>query len=51
MKSPANVDQFLEQIKQIIEQRGKAVSLLFSDIEQDLNDKVRFLRRQSDGID
>jgi hypothetical protein len=43
MKSPEDIDSFLQQVNYIRAQRGKAASLLFTDIEHDLNDKVSFL--------
>ena len=45
MKSPVDVDSFLQQVNAIRAQKGKAASLLFADIEHDLNDKVSFLTR------
>ena len=45
MKQPEDINQFLEQINNIRTQRGKAASLLFNDIESDINEKVKFLRQ------
>ncbi len=44
MKSPENIDQFLSEMNQIRQRKGKAAHLLFQDIEQDLNEKGDFLQ-------
>lgn len=37
-------------MKQYTEERGKASHLLFNDIENDLKDKVKFLKEQQEGL-
>lgn len=51
MKTPSHLPEFLEQIRSIKTQKGKAANLLFSEIEHDINDKVTFLTKQSKGIE
>lgn len=45
MKSPAGVSEFVQQVDNFIKERGKAAHLLFTDIENDLIEKDRFLEQ------
>lgn len=51
MRSPSNIDEFLQEMNSIRQKKGKASHLLFNDIEQDLNEKDTFLKDQSSKID
>lgn len=46
MKSPPDVEAFLQLVDDYTKQKGKAVHLLFNDIESDILDKHGFLTKQ-----
>ena len=47
MKSPPGIDVFLQQVDDYTKHKGKAVHLLFNDIESDIQEKFTFLTNQS----
>lgn len=44
MKTPENINKFLDEMDTIRQNRGKAAHLLFNDIESDLIEKEDFLQ-------
>lgn len=46
MRSPPDIDVFLQQVDDYTKQKGKAVHLLFNEIENDIGEKNRFLIKQ-----
>ncbi len=51
MRSPDNIDTFLQQVNLFRQQKGKAAHLLFNEIEHDIVDKHSFLMNQEDGLE
>lgn len=51
MQQPADIHSFMAQINTLALEREKAASMLFSDIENDVNDKQAFLIRQGESIE
>lgn len=47
MKSPPGIDVFLQQVDEYTKLKGKAVHLLFNEIESDIKDKHSFLIKQT----
>lgn len=47
MKSPPGIEAFLQQVDDYTKQKGKAVHLLFNEIESDILDKHTFLMKQA----
>lgn len=51
MKSPNNIQTFLDEVDTIRQQRGKAINLLFQEIYMEINEKSKFLQEQSNKIE
>lgn len=51
MNQPKNIDQFLQGMNTIRKEYHKASNLLFNEIEGDIKDKSKFLRKQAQSIE
>lgn len=51
MRCPPDIDVFLQQVDDYTKQKGKAVHLLFNEIENDIGEKHRFLIKQQKFIE
>ena len=51
MQQPANIDEFLNNVKDFERIKQKGSHLLFNEIESDVREKSKFLRQQVNGIE
>lgn len=51
MNPPTDIEVFLQQVDDYTKQKGKAVHLLFNEIEHDVSEKHKFLMKQQKFIE
>jgi hypothetical protein len=51
LNQPASISSFLAQIDSLGQDRQKAAPMLFADIENDVDDKQKFLVKQAESVE